>query len=290
MSADQQVGVHPVAALFPMMSDEELDDLAEDIKANGLIHPIVRNADGVLIDGRNRLEACRRAEVEPSFVELDGHDPVAFILSANITRRHLSKGQIAMAVAKAGKFSSGKFEGKGIASDEARVSNSGLSKAITILEHAPELADRVLSGEPGWALNVAYVEAVKLKNARAESDALVAQREAEEASVRQEAPDLWRLVEDGELPFEDAVAANKERQRVERDRRERVVVYFTGSLIQLDSFRQSPRDFLADWLRDANPHRESEVSAHLWTPDGVRNIGHWLLELGDKLEAKGATL
>jgi hypothetical protein len=31
--------VHPVADLFPMMTDDELDDLAGDIKANGQIHP-----------------------------------------------------------------------------------------------------------------------------------------------------------------------------------------------------------------------------------------------------------
>jgi hypothetical protein len=30
-----------------------------------------------------------------------GHDPVAFILNANVARRHLSKGKAAMAVAKA---------------------------------------------------------------------------------------------------------------------------------------------------------------------------------------------
>jgi ParB-like chromosome segregation protein Spo0J len=42
--------VHPVADLFPMMTNEELDDLAADIKANGLIQPIVVDKDGFLID------------------------------------------------------------------------------------------------------------------------------------------------------------------------------------------------------------------------------------------------
>lgn len=34
--------VHPAAAAFPMMPDDELAALAEDIKANGLNQPIGR--------------------------------------------------------------------------------------------------------------------------------------------------------------------------------------------------------------------------------------------------------
>ena len=44
----------------------------------------------------NRLEACRRAEVEPRFEQLDGVDPIVFILSSNDKRRHMTKGQRAM--------------------------------------------------------------------------------------------------------------------------------------------------------------------------------------------------
>jgi len=51
-----------------MMSDNELAELAADIKANGLIHAIVVDKNGVLIDGRNRLRACELASVEPVFV------------------------------------------------------------------------------------------------------------------------------------------------------------------------------------------------------------------------------
>ena len=92
--------IHPIADIFPLMADDELDELAEDIKANGLINPIVVDGDGVLIDGRNRLEACRRAGVEPRFQDLNGADPVVFILSSNDKRRHMSKGARAMVAAK----------------------------------------------------------------------------------------------------------------------------------------------------------------------------------------------
>ena len=49
----------------------------------------------------NRLAACDMVDVEPDFVELNGSDPVAFILSANLARRHMTKGQRAMAAARA---------------------------------------------------------------------------------------------------------------------------------------------------------------------------------------------
>jgi hypothetical protein len=57
--------VHPAAAMLPMMSDAELDELAEDIKANGLIESIMLFADSVggplcVLDGRNRLAAFKR--------------------------------------------------------------------------------------------------------------------------------------------------------------------------------------------------------------------------------------
>jgi len=92
------MNIHPVAELFPMLSDSELNALADSIKRDGLINPCVRQGD-VLIDGRNRLAACRLAGVEPRFIEYTGDSPVAFIIGANLARRHLDKGQkIAMAL------------------------------------------------------------------------------------------------------------------------------------------------------------------------------------------------
>jgi len=58
--------VHPIADLLPMMTGEELANLAVDIKANGLIHPIVVDRDGLLLDGRNRSMACEIAGIEPA--------------------------------------------------------------------------------------------------------------------------------------------------------------------------------------------------------------------------------
>ena len=93
--------VHPVADLFPMLPDEELADLAADIKIRGQLQPIVLDSDGRILDGRNRFAACNLAVVEPQFVTYDGDDPDGYALAVNISRRHMTKGQQALVVAKA---------------------------------------------------------------------------------------------------------------------------------------------------------------------------------------------
>ncbi len=50
---------HPVANIFPLMGEAELDALAEDIRANGLREPVWLHRDGRIVDGRNRWLAWR---------------------------------------------------------------------------------------------------------------------------------------------------------------------------------------------------------------------------------------
>jgi ParB-like chromosome segregation protein Spo0J len=92
--------VHPAAELFPMMNEAELKKLAEDIKKFGLRNPIVRDATGSILDGRNRLAACELVGATPRFQEYKGNEPVAFVISANIHRRHLDAKQKRELVAK----------------------------------------------------------------------------------------------------------------------------------------------------------------------------------------------
>jgi ParB-like chromosome segregation protein Spo0J len=71
--------VHPAADAFPMLSEQELRELGEDIKKNGLKTPILfQGIDGknqtaagvVLIDGRNRLEAMELVGIEINHADL----------------------------------------------------------------------------------------------------------------------------------------------------------------------------------------------------------------------------
>ena len=84
---------HPACLHYPELSLEELQDLADDIKARGLIYPIVRY-QGKILEGRNRDKACKLAGVEPRYVEWDGKgSPEEYAFSANVLRRHLTASQ-----------------------------------------------------------------------------------------------------------------------------------------------------------------------------------------------------
>lgn len=85
--------VHDLALLFPPMTDEELSDLRADISANGIQQPIAVWR-GSIIDGRHRYQICRELGIEPPIQEIDDDaDPVRFVLSANMHRRHLNESQ-----------------------------------------------------------------------------------------------------------------------------------------------------------------------------------------------------
>lgn len=79
----------------------DIDALAESIKANGLLRPIVVNARGELIAGARRLEACKQLGwtwVPARVVDLD--DPLQAELDENTARKDFTPTEIA-AIARA---------------------------------------------------------------------------------------------------------------------------------------------------------------------------------------------
>jgi hypothetical protein len=106
---------HPLAGIFPLMEGEEFDALVADIKAHGLREPIDLY-QGKIIDGRNRYRALLQLGIIPKKSNLhyvrtalnqcrnsvggigfhgkvDRNGMVAYIVSKNIHRRHLTAEQ-----------------------------------------------------------------------------------------------------------------------------------------------------------------------------------------------------
>lgn len=88
--------VHPAAELFPLMEGDDFDKLVADIRDNGLMEPVWLWLDPdrdeqVLLDGRNRARACKRAAVPVRTRAYTGKDALAFVTSQNVMRRHMTK-------------------------------------------------------------------------------------------------------------------------------------------------------------------------------------------------------
>jgi len=164
----EMCSVHPAAAAQPKPSDAELEELAADIRANGLIHPIVLDPQGQILDGRSRLVACEMAGVAPHYETYAGDNPAWYALTVNINRRHLKPGQRYMLVELARRSS-------GIPNSEFAVPANRLSEAAVVVDHAPDLIEQVVSGELGLAVAAATARQRKRPQPLAEpSDAVPA--------------------------------------------------------------------------------------------------------------------
>jgi hypothetical protein len=204
-----ELRVHPLADIFPMLPDDELAELAEDIRVNGLITPIMMDATGdLLIDGRNRLAACKIAGIPPRFDRLErGQDARAYIVSANLHRRNLAKGQQAMALAMI--YPETEKGGRGVKSSavnsavSAGFSSRRLNEARFVLRMGrDDLAPAVIGGRK--SLDDALIEARQRQN-KSTSE------ETQSAKLRAEAPDLADLVIEERMSLPEAIAAANQR-------------------------------------------------------------------------------
>lgn len=111
--------IHPAAEIFPMMDAAALKELADDIKAHGQ-RDWIELYEGKVIDGRNRIKACELAGEEPHYCEIEEEiNPVEYVLSKNLFRRHLNESQRSMIGARA----------KGVYSEKAKErQKAGLKK------------------------------------------------------------------------------------------------------------------------------------------------------------------
>jgi protein gp37 len=174
-------GVHPACLAVPEISDDDREKLEQDIASKGLLEDILLTASGELLDGRNRLMACYRGNVEPRFTKTSS-DPWDVAFSRNIARRHLSTKQLAVfglawvehekqeakkrmeqGRPKEGVETFPQDIGKSRDKVGERVGTSGRSidKIAAVAEHAPEKL------KDDSTLEEAYKEAQKVKKQKA---------------------------------------------------------------------------------------------------------------------------
>jgi hypothetical protein len=209
--AEQDYSVHPYAAWFPMLDDDGLARLANDIRENGQRLPILLDREGKVVDGRNRLAACRMAGVPP-WTETTDDDPARLVASLNIVKRHLTVGQQAMGWALAYPDPSPVGRGKKGSATEP-LSKSKVSEARTVRRYAPELIVSVMAG---GSLDQAYQIALSRKQ---QDD-----REQEAfAQLERNHPDLAARVRADEWSLMEALAAARglEQGRAEQERQNR---------------------------------------------------------------------
>lgn len=97
---------HEYANLFPMLQGEALAALKEDIREHGVREPVVFY-DGTILDGRNRYTCAVELGIDFPREDFEGMDPLAFVISHNLHRRHLTESQRASIAARAANMGQG---------------------------------------------------------------------------------------------------------------------------------------------------------------------------------------
>lgn len=165
MGSDMQF--HEVANIFPLINGDDFDNLVEDIRENGQRESI-KVFEEKIIDGRNRYRACLLAGCKARLEVVNLDDPVGYVLSLNLHRRHLTPSQASMCAARARGFYEAEakkrlklnnetkenlpYSTKGQSRDKAGevfgVSGKSVDYAKRVMEHGtPELAEAVDSGK-----------------------------------------------------------------------------------------------------------------------------------------------
>jgi N6-adenosine-specific RNA methylase IME4/ParB-like chromosome segregation protein Spo0J len=199
---------HPLADIFPLIEGEEFSALCEDIRQNGVMEAIVLLDDKIL-DGRNRYRAARAVGVDCPELVYDGPDPVGFVISLNLRRRHLNESQRAMIAAKLANMPAHRPANKSAnlptsqpeAAALLNVSDRSVRSAAVVRDNAvPELSGKVESGavSVSAAADVARLPAAEQREivARGEKEILEAAKaiRADRAGTRR-AERIEKLVE-----------------------------------------------------------------------------------------------
>jgi ParB-like chromosome segregation protein Spo0J len=165
--------IHPLALAFPAYGEEDLAKLASDIRNHGLRQPIAL-FEGKVLDGRNRVEAARKAgltHVPSKKFEGTFDEARDYVISLNLVRRHLDTGQRAMIAAELTNLPRGgdrsKVQNCTLKIDDAakqlNVSPRTVKTAKAVKEADPALAEEVKQGKTKLSTAVRKTAALKTR-------------------------------------------------------------------------------------------------------------------------------
>ena len=91
---------HHIADWFPIMEEDEFEEFVDDVRINGIKKPIILH-EGKILDGRHRHRARLLTGKHAQYHQLPANvDPVDFVLTENLHRRHLTASQRAYIAAR----------------------------------------------------------------------------------------------------------------------------------------------------------------------------------------------
>ena len=214
---------HPLSEVCRDIPEKEFESLKYNILLNGVVRNTIFTLDGKILDGWHRYKAVKELTEEGmisldvgltyelSFIEYDGADPVRFVLSKNIHRRHLTVSQRSAIIVDAYKWFKrgqrnqmgplGPFDSKTLAEmiKEAGVGESSIKRAKRLKKNALDLFNKVIDGD------------ISL---RAADDELSSRQEYERrlAVLERDAPDLSERVIDDDLSLDEAEQISEDRK------------------------------------------------------------------------------
>lgn len=202
---------HDAANELPMLSGGRLEELVEDIKANGLKQPIVLY-DGKVLDGRNRYTACLAAGVEPTFIDFVGGDPYAYVWSLNGQRRDLTQDQRYLI------WKSLHEKSEAWQSKQRQIRAEANRKRAEATSVQPRNEDGTMADKPVQPQVVAKPAYHETKSSTAKAEASKTNRGSVERMdmLARERPDLAEKVKTGEIPAAAAIREMKTALIVER--------------------------------------------------------------------------
>lgn len=300
---------HPYANLFPLIEGQEFYDLAEDIREHGLRDRIDTLGDQIL-DGRNRYRALvwlvttgellgsgwgegseweglgLEGEALPAHLlrvdswffypfQPDVHgDPLTYVLSKNLSRRHLTDDQrrmIAAELVTMGKGRPGKMpQSAGFSRERAASALStdiaGVERARTVVNRAvPEVVDAVKAGDMSVAA-AAEIAAQPVERQAEIAKALT--RDASGKLTDEAKKALGPLIREIRA---DRVAAKKERRAEREAETGRKIQALPGDFygVAIEDFEWHHAAWSEETGSEKSPSMHYETAVDAQTPEAI---------------------